>query len=446
MFQNCSKNAVAVALRWRCSCSYSQYREMEIEEAKFVTLADQVTSTRISLHSGAIPKTRPWKEPGSGKQMTQGTQTAGHVFMGKAGEVIITTNYTLVELVLNQQAVEQLTDCRTDGHQLNDTVIQSLARLDWNGEQILENAMTLVRLTLTRNLMPQLVREVANTLKTELEHHKVQHLAERLFDQHMAKLFGIDVSSLVFILEHCSVDDAVTTCTSKEKQEALQRILLSFLPEWMAQCAAVSVAFYTLSPADRAHYYGFDDPVTLSFLVGTWRRPESPHAPSAGSSVSPGSKTGGYIKREADLGLPSTEAQELGVKQSRQERSSQYTTVEKTQATTEAAASASTRGVPSQLVKEVSSGTSSAQAASVSESTAAVSGDRPMLTAASERSGFAGRHRKADESLHHSGDVPRRGWAESVHRERQLSRRDRQMPFKSKKACWSCDWLLHSTC
>ncbi|KAL8579550.1 hypothetical protein ACOMHN_025503 [Nucella lapillus] len=176
--------------------------------------------------------------------------------------------------------------------------------------------MTSVRLTLTHDIMPQLITEIAEMLKTEHEHHTVQRLAQHLLEKRMARLFRIDVGSLVFVLEFCSVDDALSTLTSKEKQEELKGIFFGFLPEWVAPCTTLSVAPYMLTPGDRADYFGFEDPVTLSFLCNTWSRPERPSVVSAKGERYPSSKTGRYLKKEGSLGPPSAKSHYAGGKQS----------------------------------------------------------------------------------------------------------------------------------
>ncbi|KAL8609927.1 hypothetical protein ACOMHN_046848 [Nucella lapillus] len=457
---------------------------MEIEEASNVTVSDHVVATRVTLGSGAILKKFACKGGKSKKkkkgETTQGTQTEGHVFAGKQGEVIITTNYAVVELVLDNGAVQRLADSACDVDHVTDTVLGSLARLDWNGERILEKTMTSVHLTLTRDIMPQLITEIADMLKTEHEHHTVQRLAQHLLEKRMARLFGIDVGSLIFIIEFCSVDDALSTLTSKKKQEELQGIFFNFLPDWATPCATLSVAPYRLTPGDRAEYFGFEDPVTLSFLCNTWSRPERPSVVSARGDVYPISKTGRYLQKEGgSFSPPSAKSHHAGGKQSPGgKESSQYKTTEKPRVAAWGKAMASTSGV-SVLESKPGSGVRSIEVAEVSEgaAAAAVSQDQPVSTASS-LSSFAGSYQaKGDDdasegrgpssggqTMPQSVQSPRtaaalggrravvqdakfhdmfihiilepRGWAEAVQREREEVRRDCGfMVRKRKTAC-----------
>ncbi|XP_076466324.1 uncharacterized protein LOC143297753 isoform X2 [Babylonia areolata] len=202
-----------------------------------------------------------------------------------------------MEVRLKEADIVRLTDHATDVHvkmastgtkkipmkkyPRKDTIMISLARLDWNGERILERAMTSFRLTLTKHLLPELIREVMATLASEPEHHKVQLLAQRLLEKHMIKLFGMNAGSLVFVLEHCSVEDASLTLRSRERQEGIKQLVLSFLPGWVARSmtAEFRADVYTLTPGDFAQDFGFIKLTTVSFVARVSEAEEE--APSA---------------------------------------------------------------------------------------------------------------------------------------------------------------------
>ncbi|KAL8599445.1 hypothetical protein ACOMHN_066464 [Nucella lapillus] len=143
----------------------------------------------------------------------------------------------------------------------------SLARLEWNAERILEKAMTSFQLTLTNDLMPSFHKELSRLLTTEEQQHKLQQLVQTFLEDHRVKLFGLNLGSLVFILEHCSVDDARTALESPQRQTELQDVLLEFLPKWVSSSAVWSVSSYDLTVEDCAQNFGYKDFSTISIVA-----------------------------------------------------------------------------------------------------------------------------------------------------------------------------------
>ncbi|XP_070200683.1 uncharacterized protein [Littorina saxatilis] len=281
---------------------------MEIDEADAVKVCDNLTVTHMAVTSTDTTLQKGLFTHGKNSN-TKGTQTPGHVFFGKLGEVIITSNYNLVKLVINDTALTRLADRNFNIEQLQDTVVTSLARLDWNGERILDKAMTSFRLTLTNEMMPQLLKELTGVMKSEAERHQVQHLVEKLFGNYKVKLFGFDVASFVFILEHCSIDDAEMTSILTEKQAQLQEILTTFLPVWVGQSAVWSASRYTLSSADLSRDFGYRDFSVVSMTATEQTSTSTSTSTSTGDQMDVATKVK-YTTSEDEQPMASSVAQQ----------------------------------------------------------------------------------------------------------------------------------------
>ena len=171
-----------------------------------------------------------------------------------------------------------------------DLVTTTLARLDWNGERILERGLTSCRLTLREDLMRRLIEEVADMVQREPNAHHVQRLAQDLMERYQHKLFGLDLSSLVFLVEHCSVEDAEMTLRDTHRQRQLQQAFLAFLPQWVYPFAVWTVDRYRLTAADLSSSFGLLDVREVMFVASLEPLPQTTATGADGERLASGSQ------------------------------------------------------------------------------------------------------------------------------------------------------------
>ncbi|XP_076450672.1 uncharacterized protein LOC143286779 [Babylonia areolata] len=261
----------------------SKNMDVDIENAAGVTVTENAIVASVVVQEGRSGEKRTDSEadehegrteqPGGDNRVTRSTQTLGQVSVTSQGDVLVAHNVVYVQLNIYEDTVARLQDSRHDLEQLTDVTLSALARLDWNRERLLETAMTAFKLRAADQEVTYLRQRLTQLFRSEGVSQRVQDLAEDLLNDYQIRLHGLDVGSLVFLLEHSSQEDAeelmlgTSDDTLGRRRRLLKRMTLFLLEEgevweegkgeqwWRA--ARWTVSRYCLSEADyRLHRGG----------------------------------------------------------------------------------------------------------------------------------------------------------------------------------------------
>lgn len=159
------------------------------------------------------------------------TQTVPFICMGYNKNYLISDNYTQINMRFDEEAAKIITGGGSL-QQMQDAVLKTLVRLEWNGQEIHSKAMTAWKLTMKEDL-DRLYKDVIKCIQEGSDRRKLYRMVKEAFEKFGMQFLGLDRSSLIFIFQHVTDEGAEEVRASK--QEAVQQLLMEFLPSWVKE-------------------------------------------------------------------------------------------------------------------------------------------------------------------------------------------------------------------